>query len=137
MWAVKAEASSQMITVLLGAFFLKAVVALFLWADKLSNVCYEASVHVRALEGKPFTPGESAAQRVAMKVSARFAMAVPIIGCLGVMGWPNVALPRSGKFEGAESFREQVRQICFHAFLPDLAIFLSAILYFLYHALAK
>jgi len=76
-------------------------------------------------------PAESSVERAARKASATLLMALPIVGCLGVMSWPRAALPRSGKFDGAEPFRHQVRQLAIRAFLPDVVILLIAILSFL------
>jgi hypothetical protein len=129
--------TSQAIFLLLGAFLLKSVIAVALWADKLASVSYEAALRVRSLEGRPLTPGEDFLERAAMRTSSRFAMSIPVIGCFWVMAWPNVALPRRGKFDGAEAYRQQVRQICFRAFLPDAMIILAALLYLAYLSLAK
>lgn len=126
-----------MIAAVLIAFLVKGVVAVYVWADKLGAIGYQATLHVRALEGKPLTPAEDSLQRGAMIASARFAMGLPVIGCLLVLGWPNASLPRGGKFDGAETFRQQVRQVCFHASLPDLMIAVIALLYWGYTALAR
>ena len=117
---------------LVAAFVLKALVAVYLWGDKLTEACYQAALHVRSLEGRPFTPAESSAERAGLKVASNLPLGVPILGSLGVMIWPDAALPRSGKFAGAEPFRQQVRRLSTRAFLLDAGILLTAVLYFLY-----
>ena len=126
-----------MLTYLAAAFVLKALLAVYLWGGKLTEVCYQAAVRVRAVEGKPFTPAESSVERAALKVSATIPMGVPLLGSLGVTIWPGAAPPRSGKFAGAEAFRQQVRQLSTRSFLLDVCILLIATLYFLHAARAR
>jgi hypothetical protein len=112
---------------------LKAVLVVYPRADKLTEVCHQA-VHVRALDGKPFTPAEVSAERAALKVSSAIPLRVPILGSLGVMIWTGAPLPRNGNFPGAESFRRQVRQLSTRSLLLDVLILLAAIAHFLHAA---
>ncbi len=118
-----------MLEVLIGAFLVKSLVAILVWSGRLTEVSYQAVLHVRRLEGKPFTSGEDALEKQALKSSSIFALGLPVLGCLAVTMWPNAALPLKGRFEGAENFRRQVREICWRAFIPDVAIAVGGFVY--------
>jgi hypothetical protein len=124
------------LTILL-TFALKSVISAAVWSGELGEVCYRASLHVRALERRPFTPAEDQLQRFAMKRSARFVLGLPVIGSLGATIWPGIALPRGGNFEGAESFRSQVRHLCGRASLWDIPLALLCTLYVFYSVLTR
>ena len=126
-----------MITAIIIAFIVKSVISAMVWSGELGDVCYQASLHLRAVERRPYTPAEDKLQRFAMKRSAWFALGLPLIGSLCTTIWPGIALPRSGNFEGAESFRNQVRRICVRASLWDVPLVLLSTLYVLYGVLTK
>jgi hypothetical protein len=107
------------------------------WSGELGAVCYKASLHVRALERRPYTPAEDKLQRFAMKRSAWFALGLALIGSLCTTIWPGIALPRSGNFDGAVPFRNQVRRICARVSLLDVPLVLFSTLYVFYGVLTK
>ena len=111
----------MVITILL-MFVVKSAIAAVVWSGELGDICYKAALHVRALERRPFTPAEDKFQRAAMKQSAWFVLALPVVGSLCATLWPGIALPRGGNFDGAESFRGQVRRICARALLLDVPL---------------
>lgn len=122
---------------ILVAFIVKSAITAAVWSGKLGDICYRASLHVRAVERRPYTPAEDKLQRFAMKRSAWFVLAIPVIGSLCAAIWPNIALPRSGNFDGAESFRNQIRRICVRASMWDIPLVLLSALYVFYSILIK
>ena len=124
-------------TVIPVAFVVKSMISAAVWSGRLGDVCYKAALHLRACERRPYTPAEDELQRFAMRRSACFVLSLPVIGSLCATLWPGIALPRSGNFDGAEAFREQIRFICARVSLIDVPLVVLSTLYVFYRILSR